>query len=298
MVPSEDQEGPIGATGPGSSKRCADQTEDKGAGKRPKDMEVSGVVSEGLTFARDDLTFHLGPAQSPQRKKHLKVKRQSTNHGRGDKSQGPAIVDGGEMLAGDSLDVNLSFGFLSMAEGAGQNMPPPAMRIFYWNCWGLGNPRTVNALRSWLGSNCPNIVFLMETMLDALALERVKHRCGFENGLCLASSGRSGGLGFWWRDVEVHIKAYSSNFVYGEVLDNTGNPSWGAVGIYGWPEAVNECRTWNLMQTLKNSTRLPLVFFGDFNQILYERGKDDGPRRRNVQMQAYRDIIDECGLHD
>jgi len=124
----------------------------------------------------------------------------------------------------------------------------------------------------------------METMLDALALELVRSRCGFTNGLCLPSKGRLGGLGFWWRDVEVHIKAYSSNFVYGEVLDNTGNPSWAAVGIYGWPETVNKHQTWNLMRALKNSTSLPLVFFGDYNEILHAGEKDGGPNCREAQV--------------
>jgi len=65
----------------------------------------------------------------------------------------------------------------------------------------------------------------MGTMLAAPTLEAIKSRYGFSNGLCLSSRGKLGGMGFWWRDIEVDIKAYSPNYVYGEVLDHTRNPS-------------------------------------------------------------------------
>lgn len=61
------------------------------------------------------------------------------------------------------------------------------MKILSWNYRGLGNPCIVNTLHNWCGGDSPNIVFLMETMIDKKALENLWRRCGFENSMCVGS---------------------------------------------------------------------------------------------------------------
>jgi exonuclease III len=39
------------------------------------------------------------------------------------------------------------------------------MKIISWNCQGLGNPKTVRALRKLLNHHSPDLVFIMETKL-------------------------------------------------------------------------------------------------------------------------------------
>ena len=40
------------------------------------------------------------------------------------------------------------------------------MSLLSWNCRGLGNPQTVNALKKVIRLEDPNLVFLMETKSD------------------------------------------------------------------------------------------------------------------------------------
>ncbi|XP_057246803.1 uncharacterized protein LOC130589540 [Beta vulgaris subsp. vulgaris] len=142
------------------------------------------------------------------------------------------------------------------------------------------------------------MVFLMETKIDATKLQVVRDKCGFMDGLCLSSRGLSGGLGFWWRDVNARVVPYSAHHVFVEICDGNNVPVWAAVGIYGWPETENKHRTWRLMQSLKVSSPLPMVFFGDFNEILHGSEKDGGVARREILMDAFRETIEGCDLRD
>lgn len=63
--------------------------------------------------------------------------------------------------------------------------PRREMNLLSWNCQGMGNPSTVNALRSWCWRDRPNIVFVMETMISYRELMKARKKCGFVNGLCL-----------------------------------------------------------------------------------------------------------------
>lgn len=67
------------------------------------------------------------------------------------------------------------------------------MKIFSWNCRGIGNPLTVKALQAWCWRERPNILFIMESMVDKGKLEGIRNKCGFTEGLCLDSNGNSGG---------------------------------------------------------------------------------------------------------
>lgn len=48
----------------------------------------------------------------------------------------------------------------------------------------------------------------MEMMISDYDLFKVCNKCGFSYGLCLSSNGLSGGLGVWWKDVDVQNLLY------------------------------------------------------------------------------------------
>ncbi|PNY06212.1 hypothetical protein L195_g002675 [Trifolium pratense] len=43
------------------------------------------------------------------------------------------------------------------------------MKVLSWNCQGLGNPKTVRALKKLIAYNQPDILFLMETKMHDLS---------------------------------------------------------------------------------------------------------------------------------
>ena len=94
------------------------------------------------------------------------------------------------------------------------------MRAISWNCWGLGNPRSVRVLHDLVRCWNPKIVFLMETKSKKNHMERIKNRIGFSNGLIVPSVGRSGGIALLWtREISLEIKSYTKFHVDAVILD-------------------------------------------------------------------------------
>jgi len=52
------------------------------------------------------------------------------------------------------------------------------------------------------------------------------------------------------------------------------------------------------MKEIRDYSKKPLIFFGDFNEILFEGEKEGGRSRGENQMKAFRDVVDKCGLKD
>ncbi|XP_074306558.1 uncharacterized protein LOC141641810 [Silene latifolia] len=172
------------------------------------------------------------------------------------------------------------------------------MKILSWNCQGLGNPLTVNTLRDWCWRECPNIVFVMETMISANNLEKIKNKCGFTSGICISSNGRSGGLGIWWKDINAQLVSYNNHHFAIKIVGEDGSILWRAVGVYGWPELTNKYKTWDMLRALCANHNDPMILFGDFNEILSAREKEGGAIREERQMDAFRSALDDCDLQD
>ena len=82
------------------------------------------------------------------------------------------------------------------------------MIILGWNCRGLGNLRSVQALRELVQQWKPKIVFLMETKMKKYQMEKEKFKLGLLNGLIIPSVGRSEGLAMLWgRNIKVEVQA-------------------------------------------------------------------------------------------
>jgi exonuclease III len=72
------------------------------------------------------------------------------------------------------------------------------MSCLSWNYQGLGNFWVVRDLCRIVKEKRPNMVFLMETKLQAGRIEYLKSRLGFPCLFVVDSKGRSRGLALFW----------------------------------------------------------------------------------------------------
>ncbi|KAL2933323.1 5'-nucleotidase domain-containing protein 1 [Bienertia sinuspersici] len=112
------------------------------------------------------------------------------------------------------------------------------------------------------------------------------------------SEGNSGGLGLWWHDVNLRIESYSRHHIAAKVLDEQDRPLWLAVGLYGWAEQANKLHTWELIRNLVGQHQGPIIFFGDFNEILMDEEKEGGVCGGQRSMTDLKDVLDACWLRD
>uniref|UniRef100_A0A803L0D3 GATA-type domain-containing protein n=1 Tax=Chenopodium quinoa TaxID=63459 RepID=A0A803L0D3_CHEQI len=105
--------------------------------------------------------------------------------------------------------------------------------------------------------------------------------------------GNSGGIGFWWRDINVSTTSFTAHHFAANICDHN-NPTWRAI----WPKQENKHLTWSLMSLLKLESSTLCIMFGDFNEIVSLDEKDGGMPRGERLMDAFRGAIDGCGLRD
>ncbi|XP_057247549.1 uncharacterized protein LOC130589924 [Beta vulgaris subsp. vulgaris] len=140
-------------------------------------------------------------------------------------------------------------------------------------------------------------VNIVEAEVTKEIVEKTKDRLGFSSSVGISSIGRSGGLCLFWKDEKVSLTlvSFSHNHMCGDVVDNRGL-QWRFVGIYGWPEEENKHKTWNLIRSLCDEYEGPIMFGGDFNEILSYNEKEGGANRERRSMVGFRNALDECRL--
>lgn len=172
------------------------------------------------------------------------------------------------------------------------------MRILCWNCRRIGDPATVHELRELIRECAPSVVCLVETQLSKQRVEGLTATLGFEGGFAVASSGRSGGLGVFWRHgLNFRIKNYSRYHIDAWVSE-PGKDDWRLTCFYGEANRSLRQNTWDTMARLRGESTLPWLCIGDFNEIL-RRDEQIGPNERDTaQMAGFREAVDLCGLDD
>jgi hypothetical protein len=157
------------------------------------------------------------------------------------------------------------------------------MKFISWNCQGLGNSRTVRALKKLLSIQQPDLMFIMETKLlegqysffHSLKETYSKHiiNCSVLGG------GRAGGLAIFWNHCTLNVDIKLSDLNYIDMFISTpSNPHiWRATGLYGYPQNHNKYLTCQLINDL-SSTNIcsEWLLFGDLNLVLTNEEKLGG----------------------
>ncbi|KAL6213621.1 hypothetical protein ACLB2K_013068 [Fragaria x ananassa] len=91
-------------------------------------------------------------------------------------------------------------------------------KILTWNCRGLNNIETQDALVGLIRQHNPSLVFLSETLAAPDLLENVRRRMRLDGVICALKDDNCRGLGLFLRnDVSVRLRHFSDNFIDAEV---------------------------------------------------------------------------------
>ncbi|XP_024196014.1 uncharacterized protein LOC112199199 [Rosa chinensis] len=172
-------------------------------------------------------------------------------------------------------------------------------KILVWNCRGLNNSETQDALVSLVRQRNPSIIFLSETLASPDLLSDVRRNLGFDGVICSPCSDECRGLGlFWHNEIPVRLRNYSTNHIDVKVGAIGSARVFRFTGICGVATMADRIITWNLLRTLAAQLNMPWIVVGDFNEILCLEDKSGGPPCNIAQMNRFRQALVDCDLMD
>ena len=172
------------------------------------------------------------------------------------------------------------------------------MNLLVWNCRGLGNRRAVDDLGEIIQAKDPEIVFLSETWSTKEHMEYIKLKLNFNGLFTVTNKAKGGGLALMWKNnSDVWVDSFSSYHIDAIIKGGTED-AWRLTGFYGEPETSFRNEGWNMLHMLGSKPKLPWCCFGDFNELLQVEDKQGGAPHAHYLMQAFRDVLDLCGLVD
>lgn len=172
------------------------------------------------------------------------------------------------------------------------------MKILFWNCRGLGQPQTVQELTRLIREHKPSLVFLSETRQNKAIVEGICRRNSFSNCLPVCVEGKGGGLAlFVSSNLKVDLISFGPHHIDVSVLDQFGK-KWRNSFVYGEPRPSDRPEFWKLIRRIKPCSADPWLMCGDFNEALFQFEHLSARKRSESQMEAFRDTLDHCNLHD
>ncbi|XP_042983334.1 uncharacterized protein LOC122312737 [Carya illinoinensis] len=173
------------------------------------------------------------------------------------------------------------------------------MKLLAWNYRGLGNPRTVRELHLLVKEKVPQVVFISETKCNRERVEKIRNILGLTHSFVVDSRGKSGGLAMLWSEnTNASLFSYSRHHISLELLSEEGASKCHVTGFYGDSVVEKRRACWDLLRVLRPESNCPWLCMGDFNELLSNEEKYGAADRPFLQMERFREALDECELSD
>ncbi|CAN0905343.1 hypothetical protein LINGRAHAP2_LOCUS23605 [Linum grandiflorum] len=170
------------------------------------------------------------------------------------------------------------------------------MIILTWNCRDLGQSRAVLALDDLIRVHRPDVVFLIETLVDKQKLEEIRVRLKLEGCFSVDVQGQSGGLGYLWRTgINATLINYSRHSVNMRVTGPHGEDFY-LTGFYGEPDRARRTETWDSLRSLARTEAWCVV--EDYNELLAATKKQGVHPHPQRLIDNFRQAVEDCDLID
>lgn len=142
------------------------------------------------------------------------------------------------------------------------------MRIFCWNCRGVGNTATVRKLHEFTNRFAPTMLCIMETQTLKSWVESLVFSLGYDNCFAVSSSGKNGGLGvFWNNSINLEVFRYSKYHIDSR-LTLPRLDTWRLTCFYGEAQSSERFKTWDTLHSIQAECDCPWLCIGNFNGVL------------------------------
>ncbi|CAL5334717.1 unnamed protein product [Camellia sinensis] len=106
-------------------------------------------------------------------------------------------------------------------------------------------------------------------------------------------------MAFWWTDdVQIDIRYQSKHLIRGIITPLDKSTVWAASFVYAPPQQSLRKAFWSLFKKVASKSHYPWLCIGDFNEIGAQSEKYGGAHCRLSQLQAFQELLSDCGLMD
>ena len=79
---------------------------------------------------------------------------------------------------------------------------------------------------------------------------------------------------------------------------NPHGKQWRGTFVYGEPKAHERHHMWTLLRRIKDTSNLPWLMMGDFNETMWQSEHFSSTRRSEKNMENFRKVLSDCNLFD
>ena len=143
------------------------------------------------------------------------------------------------------------------------------MRVISWNVQGAKRTQVLLELQFLKRTYKPDIIFLLETMVNERNILQLLPRIGFEHFDFVTPNNHSGGLVVLWHNTNVHasILRKEQRAIHMLVHDVSTNQEVIISGIYAPAQQRDKDVFWTQLYHLNEVLNLPWCLIGDFNEL-------------------------------
>ena len=144
-----------------------------------------------------------------------------------------------------------------------------------------------------------NVLFLVETKVASLRLEKLKVGMGFSSFFCVNSEGKAGGFAIFWKlGVELEVVFSNSHVIVALVYSDPPDNVWLLLAVFGPPYFSKRKKFWSLMEDLISRFDGSWLMIGDLNSVSKRSEKKGGSSSGINSLRSFHHFVFEVGAID